>query len=628
MAVPDNANSRLHLRLFGPLEVRLNGVPARSGRRSRKGEWLLALLIFRHGRDVERAWLAGLLWPDRPTSEALALLRRELTDLRHALGPEGGRLHSPAARMLCLDLAGADVDLLAFDEAIERGAPEALAAAVRLYRGPLLEGCAEEWVFQERQVREQAYLSSLETLAAQALERGEPAEAEGWLRRAVAADPLRESAQRALMQVLAAGGNYAAVLQTYRQFREHLHQELNAEPDPETKALFEQLRQDARLRASLPPRPLTSSPHHLITSSPHPPPAAAIPEGENRLVTVLFADMCRYLETTRDLEPEDTAELVSRLLEAMAAAVRQHEGQIDRFQGDGVLAVFGVPQAHEEDAERAIRAAMSIRAAAHDLGLEVRVGVNTGTVYAGAVGSEQHQEVTVIGPAVSLAARLQEQAQPGEILVGEATYRQTRRAFEFIPRQIGVKGLPGPIAVYRVESARAHPEKSRGIEGLRAALIGREEELAKLQAALESVLQGKGQMVSLIGEAGVGKSRLVAELRQGVGGRVKGVGEETPEPTPFTLPPTPLWLEGCCVELGITASYGPFLDLLRGYFGWQPEDGEAARAARISTALRELVGQGDLSEAQLAEIEPLLGNLLSVRIGDERDERLQAATPQ
>src|SRR5437667_4421805 len=158
--------------------------------------------------------------------------------------------------------------------------------------------------------------------------------------------------------------------------------------------------------------------------------------------------MSRSLETTRDLHPEDAAALVNRLLQAMVDVILKYEGRIDRFQGDGVLAVFGVPQVHEDDPERAIRAAMEIRAAAHHLELEVTAGINTGQVYVGAVGSERHQETTVMGPAVCLAARLQEQAQPGQILVGELTQRLTRRAFGFAPRSVGLKGLAQPVVVY------------------------------------------------------------------------------------------------------------------------------------------------------------------------------------
>jgi DNA-binding SARP family transcriptional activator len=240
--------SPLSICLFGPFETRVNGALL-PRLRSRKGQWLLALLALRAGREVQRTWLVGMLWPESSEAAALASLRSSLKDLRRALGAEAARLHSPTPHTLALDLCGAEADVLAFDTAIARGDPAALACAVSLYRGPFLEGCEEPWAFEARQVRQQAYLGAREALAAQALADGNPTAAEHHLRRAVAVDPLRESAHRALMQALAAGGNYAAALLAYRDLRLLLHRELNAEPDSTTTALFEQIRSAERRRA-------------------------------------------------------------------------------------------------------------------------------------------------------------------------------------------------------------------------------------------------------------------------------------------------------------------------------------------------------------------------------------------
>jgi class 3 adenylate cyclase/predicted ATPase len=596
-----------------------------------------------------------MLWPESISGQTM---RNTLADLRRALGPEAARLRSPTPRTLSLDLTGADVDLIAFDAAIARGDTPALEEAVSLYRGPLLEECVEEWVLQERQAREHAYLDALERLAAQSLEGGDPVAAEGYLRRAAAVDPLRESIQRALMQALAAGGNYAALLQSYREFRLLLHRELNTEPEPETQALFRRLRDEARERAVPSARRAAPIPS-LAPRTGHRAPSIASPAGENRVVTVLFSDMCGSLEATCDLAPEEAADLVGRLLQAMAAAVGEHEGRIDRCQGDGVMAVFGVRQAHEEDPERAIRAALAIREAARRMGIEVTAGINTGEAYAGGVGPPQHREVTVIGRAVSLAARLQGEALPGEILVGEDTYQQTRRAFAYTPRTVAVKGLVRPITIHRVEHAFSRPQKSRGIESLRAEMIGRAEELAKLQRALAQALRGQGQMVSLIGEPGVGKSRLVSELKvritsppsplPGAGrGNTTAVtdsrlssnsssppraGEGRSAPPPVRGAGrrerlSPLWLEGRCFELGTTVAYGPFLDLLRECFDLQPEDDASLHAEKILFSLQELADQGALTDAQLDEIAAPLGHLLSARFGDGRDEWPHLTSPE
>jgi predicted ATPase/DNA-binding SARP family transcriptional activator len=248
---PEGAALPLEVNLFGPFHTRVNDQPL-PRLRSRKGHALLALLALRAGRSLDRPWLAGTLWPDSSHPQALANLRNSLKDLRHTLGPEAYRLRSPTTRTLMLDLSGAEVDVLAFDAAIARGDLPSLEQAVALYRGPLLEGCEEEWVAEERRTRERAYLAALEALADDARTRGDLAAAERALRQTVAADPLRESAQRALIETLAAGGSVAAAMQVYRELRELLHRELNAEPARETQVLFQQLRSEARLRAQAP----------------------------------------------------------------------------------------------------------------------------------------------------------------------------------------------------------------------------------------------------------------------------------------------------------------------------------------------------------------------------------------
>src|SRR5438105_12184631 len=218
----------LRIRLFGGFEVHVEGDPL-PPLRTRKGQWLLALLVLRADRDVSREWLASALWPDSDESTALANLRRSLNDLRHALGSEARCLLSPTPLALRLDLSDAWCDLLLFDAMLARGDEPSLQEAVALYRGPLLEGCEEEWLLPECRRREESLLQALERLAEAASVAHNYAAAVGYLRRIVTIEPTRESAQRALLQALAASGDQAAVTQTYRRFRLYMHREMHTE---------------------------------------------------------------------------------------------------------------------------------------------------------------------------------------------------------------------------------------------------------------------------------------------------------------------------------------------------------------------------------------------------------------
>jgi predicted ATPase/DNA-binding SARP family transcriptional activator len=269
----------LALRLLGPLEVRVHGQPVPPPR-FRKTHWALALLALRAGREVDREWLAGTLWPESAAPQALYNLRRCLSELRVDLDDQASRLGTPTRRTLCLDLAGASVDLVAFEQALVPDDPAALGAAVALYRGPLLEGCLEEWVLAEREARQQQFLLALQQLARHALARGEPALAVAHLRRASVVDPLQESTQRELMEALAADGDFASAAQAYRDLRLRLHRDLNAAPDPETAALFDRIRAAARRKAEeAAPGTVLHPPSSVLR-----PPSSRLPQPVSRLV--------------------------------------------------------------------------------------------------------------------------------------------------------------------------------------------------------------------------------------------------------------------------------------------------------------------------------------------------------
>ena len=246
------------LRLFGQAEGRVHGAPL-PRLRARAGLNLLVLLALHPHQPAERSWLAATLWPDSGEEQALYNLRRNLVDLRHALGDQAWRLESPTPRTLRLDLDGAFCDVQAFD-AILRGGPaapvgkERWEAAVALYRGPLLEGSEEQWVLAEREAREQGYLAALQALAAEAMRSGSFQEAAGHLRRVVTVDPYCETARCALMEALAGAGDWAAATLAYRDLRLRLLGEFRSEPSPETQNVYRTLRLRARQDRNTPRR--------------------------------------------------------------------------------------------------------------------------------------------------------------------------------------------------------------------------------------------------------------------------------------------------------------------------------------------------------------------------------------
>jgi predicted ATPase/DNA-binding SARP family transcriptional activator len=285
----------LNIRLFGPFSARLNDTPL-PPLRTRKGQWLLALLALRYDREVERTWLATTLWPESSESQSLYNLRRSLSDLRHALGNAADCIESSSFQTLRLCSERCHLDVRAFETAlreaqstecrVQSGKPtdselstsnsafstlhSALQTAVALYTGPLLEGCTEEWVVAERVAREQDYIGALEKLAQRAAQREDHAEVARTMRLALAVNPLHETALRLLMQAEANQGEVASALQAYRDYSLLLAREMNAQPAPETTALYQQIRAEARRQMSAPSVSRTALPGAELHGFPQP----------------------------------------------------------------------------------------------------------------------------------------------------------------------------------------------------------------------------------------------------------------------------------------------------------------------------------------------------------------------
>ena len=250
---------------------------------------------------------------------------------------------------------------------------------------------------------------------------------------------------------------------------------------------------------------------------------------ERRLVTILFSDVKGSTALAEHLDPEDVMEIMNGAFAYLITPVCRHEGTLARLMGDAILAFFGAPLSHEDDPERAIRAALEIQAGireyaamlAHDRGIQdfnVRVGINTGLVVVGEVGSDLRVEYTAMGDAINLAARMEQNAPPGGILITHDTYRLVRENFDVQPQPpLSVKGHAEPVQTYFVLRARprAFRTTARGVEGVEVRMIGRDAELAQLQAFFQAVTEDRErQVVTVVGDAGVGKSRLLYEFER------------------------------------------------------------------------------------------------------------------
>lgn len=246
--------------------------------------------------------------------------------------------------------------------------------------------------------------------------------------------------------------------------------------------------------------------------------------GERRVVTMLFCDVSGSTAAAEQLDPEEWASIINGVFEHMIAPVYHYEGTVARLMGDGLLAFFGAPISHEDDPQRAILASLDIVVAVSDYSrqiaqrfgfeLSVRVGINTGRVVVGAVGSDLRLEYSALGDAINVAARMEQSAQPGTVQIAEDTYKLVAPLFEFEPLGgIAVKGKAEPVPAYRVLGRKAEPGSLRGLSGLASPLVGRGQELAKLQAGLADLAQGHGRILFLVGQAGLGKSRLIREAQ-------------------------------------------------------------------------------------------------------------------
>jgi len=307
-------------------------------------------------------------------------------------------------------------------------------------------------------------------------------------------------------------------------------------------------------------------------------------QNERRLLTLLFSDVKGSTFQAEDLDPEDWADVMNGAFEYLIAPIYRHEGTLARLMGDSILAFFGAPLAHEDDPERAVRAALEIVAGAREYaarlerergirGFNVRVGLNTGLAVVGEVGSSDlYVEYTAMGDAVNLAARMEQNAPAGGILITEDTYRHVRGLFEVVPQPpLVVKGKREPVQTYLVlrSRPRAFHTPTRGIAGLVTRMVGREQELAALQDAFRAAMAGRTCPITVVGDAGVGKSRLLLEFEDWL--------SRQPEPL--------LCLRGRATPVGAHVPYSVLRDLFRDRLDIAESDDAGAVREKLEAGL-------------------------------------------
>ena len=372
----------------------------------------------------------------------------------------------------------------------------------------------------------------------------------------------------------------------------------------------------AALGAEAPASAVIATPASAPPPAAVPPPAPAPTQAERRQLTVMFCDLVGSTALSTGMDPEDLRDVIASYQSRCSAAIRHYDGFVAKYMGDGILVYFGYPRAHEDEAERSVRAGLDIVDAMAELNaairrppgveLAVRIGIATGPVIVGdQIGEGTASETAVVGETPNLAARLQALAQPNQILVSAATRMMLGGHFEL--DDLGayeLKGFAEPVPAWRVLSARDVESRFAATRaGSAAPLVGRQEEMGLLVRAWDGSSHGLGQVVLIQGEAGVGKSRLVEGLREAAG-------------------KDHIWMAIRCSPFHTASAFHPIIEHLKRVFGWQPEDIAQQHLAKLEAGL------AGFKALPLSESVRLFADLMSVPMPEDRYPRLPMTAQQ
>jgi DNA-binding SARP family transcriptional activator/class 3 adenylate cyclase/energy-coupling factor transporter ATP-binding protein EcfA2 len=643
----------LDFRILGPLQVLDdNGRPLALG--GAKQRSLLAVLLLHAGRVVSTDRLIDELWGEDPPDTARGVLQVYVANLRKVLDP--ARPRRAASSLLksqppgyLLDLAAHAFDLARFEwltaegrAALAAGDTEAAAVALRralgLWRGPVLGDVAAELTNQGVLARlEEQRLAALEQRIEADLALGHHMELVGELEALITAHPLREQLRGQLMVALYRSGRQAEALDVYRQTRETLAEELGIDPSRALQDLQQAvLAQDPALAPPAPARHPTEAPvvrdgpqgGELAALSPTAtgPPVAAChqcgrenPGGfercsacgaslapgrgtgreERKLITVLACELVGPSDATDAVDPEDLWAGLRPYQARIRGELERYGGRVERIVGPGFMAVFGAPVAHEDDPERAVRAALAIRDTLAEFNetraaprLQIQIGITTGEALVAASATLDAGEATITGTLTANAAQLQQVAPPGTVLIDEATYRATTHAVTYQRgKPVRVSGAARLLPTWQPMAARS----TIGAELARqpaTPFIGRQDELDLLKRTYARTVQGSAvHLVTITGEPGVGKSRLVREFAGFLDAQEDLV----------------TWRQGRCLPYGDGIAFWALGEVIKAEAGILESDDPQAAAAKLAAAVAAAVEEPSEQGWFATRLAPLVG---------------------
>ncbi len=575
----------MEYRVLGPLEVHAAG-----GEKHALGgamqQSVLASLLLRAGQTVALERLVGDLW-DEPPETAARTIQAYVSRLRREL-PKGAIESRPGGYRLVLDHG--DLDLEAFERRAEEGhrglaagqheeAGRLLRSALALWRGPALAGLTSEALRRQAERLDELRLTVLEDRLEADLGCAREAEIVPELKALVAEHPFRERLRALLMLALYRSGRQTEALDVYRETRGLLADELGLEPSETLRQLERRmLAHDPELEVKLSDAVAPAQP----AARPQEQPIRA-----RRPATVVFADLVDSTGLGEQLDPETVHAVLDRYSGISSAILERHGGTVEKFIGDAIVGIFGLTALHEDDALRAVRAAVELRDAATELGEElkrtrgidfaVKLGVNSGDVF---VGAGSNRSAFATGDPVNVAARLEQVADAHEILLGERTYRLVEghvRAEPLEPQEL--KGRSAKVRAWRLLELEPEQEPV----GPAAPFVGRERELDELRAALDATGEDRVcRLLTIVGPAGIGKTRLADELLAEVGDSATVA-------------------VGHCLSYGEAITYHALIEIVKKLAGDQPDRriaeliNDQEEAELVARRLRATIGLSDES---------------------------------